>query len=435
MVEESTLPESQLPSTPSTSSSKSPHWSESFVEHLRTVHFALSILAVAMIFTLLSGKEYDEQKAIAQALEIRDMNQKWDTEMIRLFDNLTAAQGKYFPVRVRLATVGKSFAFPDFKLTIFDIGKEDLMSVTQWQAVVAAGRRPTSIASFRSWWNTLHRGLDIPIPDISGPAKPASLNAVKIIGAAGPPTDCHFVYNHLSPEPESCWFSPYSWPTLPNDIKLDGIDCSKSLHRDSFDCHFTIHRLVGKNDEPIEFLINGSASHIDEKIVRSLYGDWGYGDFDTAFPDLTKAVYPNLEYIDLNVLTDKLSDGSRGDQVIEAFGLKIAASDVSRWGVLLLLAAQFYFWLHLRELTVRIAPTDPGWNVAWIGIYQPWLALITVIISACAFPIVAASLAGSRIRFERHPHLQLLTECTAIGVSAYLAISTMFKLCKLRSGR
>jgi hypothetical protein len=128
-----------------------PHWSESLVEHLRTVHFALSIVGVAVIVTLSVGTEYDAQKALAQALEIRDFIQKWQTDMTQLYDNLLAEQWKSFPRRIGLGLARDQPIFFKIENAFFDVTKETLMSMSQRQSVVVADRRPASIASLRSW--------------------------------------------------------------------------------------------------------------------------------------------------------------------------------------------------------------------------------------------------------------------------------------------
>jgi hypothetical protein len=68
------------------------------------VHFALSILAVAMIFTLLAGREYDSQKAWIEAAEIRDLSENWATKMSRLFDGMfsNSPAGRFVPITLQI---------------------------------------------------------------------------------------------------------------------------------------------------------------------------------------------------------------------------------------------------------------------------------------------------------------------------------------------
>jgi hypothetical protein len=426
MGEEPTPSTAPLPSTSSTSSSPSPHWSESFVEHLRTVHFALSILAVAIGFTLLSAKEYDAQKAWRQATEIRDLNEKWDKDMSLLYQASFAPEGRSqsLPASFSLWERGRN------NYGSITITWDDLMSEPHWRAFAAGDKKPSSVASFKSWWNALNEGFDIPIPTMEEHSvRPCSTR--RFLSTTRDPKK-GFADGRCD-----AGIYPGNQVQIQNS-KLIRLKCDDepepAIRPDNYVtyCNFLIQN-SDTNFEPHDV---GFIAHVDQQtVIKSLFGDWSNGDFQVAFPDLSRAATPGLEYVSLEHLPDRLNEGSSADQVIEAFGLKIAASDVTRWGVLILLAAQFYFWLHLHELTQRIEPTDPGWNVAWIGIYQPWLAFITVIVSACALPIAAASLAGARIHFERHPHLQLLTACAAIGASACLAISTAFKLYRLRGGR
>jgi hypothetical protein len=431
-------PPAFTPSSPSLPSS--PHWSESFVEHLRTVHFALSILAVAIIFTLLSGKEYDALKATTQASEILSLSENWDRNMSRLFDALPAMQGKGLPAHDGLYVI-KDKKRHDFLLAsklpepssnyevhYFIVSKENLRSVRQWQDFAGPDKRPTTVASFRLWWNTLHRGVSIPVADIGGPDSSEGCRTILLEGPGVPPRA-----RPKATDPTNC--SVEMELGIPHDDSgLDSIDCYDfDGEKGTADCNVFAHRLDLHKTE-FAFGIVGFDSYIDETIMKLLYGDWGIGVFKTAFPDLAKATSPDLEYVDLKSLVDRLSEGSKGDQVIEAFGLKIAATDVTRWGLLVLLAAQFYFWLHLYELTRRIEPSDPGWKVAWIGIYQPWLAFVTVVVSACILPLVAASLAAYRLRLDGHPYWQRSITALATGVSACLALSIGSKLYKLRSG-
>jgi hypothetical protein len=440
------------PSTPSPSLPTSPHWSESFVEHLRAVHFALSILAVAIIFTLLSGNEYDAQKAWTQASEIRDLSENWDRYMVHLFDSLSEANdGMQLPAEVGLGMEfikdsNKTLYYSGF----FAIHREDVMSGDEWQFFAGQFARPTSASSFRSWWEKLHRGVDLYFPNpqvvafdksnLEGERKCSGFvtypNTVSLRVVCGSIS----AVGHAQDGPSI---------TSREHLQLIHLACKDSLHPSmSANCTFElkgsamtvpdIFESKPPRPEPVwatnlHYTENAKSVRIYETVTQKFYSDWKAGDFQTAFPDLAKAD-SGLENIPLKELPERLAQGLKQDQVIETFGLKIAVTDVTRWGLLILLAAQFYFWLHLHELTRRIEPSDPGWKVAWIGIYPQWLAFITVVVSACVLPLVAASLAGYRLRFEGHPHWQRSIEALAIGFSAYLALSTGFKLYKLRSG-
>jgi hypothetical protein len=424
----------------SQSPTASPHWSESFVEHLRTVHFALTLLALAIIFTLASGKQFDSQKARTEASEILALTENWESNTSRLFDVVLARYKKESPISVELMLIKRKFEHtpqgPHQKKSFFiaddrrqlSVTSRELMSVAAWQQLAGKDQRPTTVAAFSAWWDRLHKGIDVPIPRIN----PGEMGhhckiyvAELVVANSGPfPKESDDGLCYLQVEYGS-------YPEV--DSKLETIECFPFTDRTDVDSCVLSARGLDPARTPFAFGLVADVAHIDEKIMKKFSADWSDGTFSEAFPDLASAVAKQIEFLDLKTLQERLNDGSKADQVIEAFGLKIAASDVTRWGILLLLATQFYFWLHLHELTRRIEPTDPGWNVAWIGIYQPWLAFTTVVVSVCALPWFAALLGASRLRFEQHPHAQRAASIVIIGVSAFLALATAWKLYKLRS--
>src|SRR5206468_8659055 len=69
-------------------------------------------------------------------------------------------------------------------------------------------------------------------------------------------------------------------------------------------------------------------------------------------------------------------------QILEFAGLKFP---VARWGVLVILLVQLYFWLLVRELNAKINPTEaPGLDVAWIGVFARRSARFTFLSSLFA---------------------------------------------------
>ncbi|HEV2731050.1 MAG TPA: hypothetical protein VGV15_13540, partial [Terriglobales bacterium] len=64
-----------------------------------------------------------------------------------------------------------------------------------------------------------------------------------------------------------------------------------------------------------------------------------------------------------HVLKNKPNESAES---FEAFGIKVPSAVVMRFGILLVIAVQVYFLTHLIELSKRLSPTDPGWEVAWV---------------------------------------------------------------------
>jgi hypothetical protein len=58
------------------------HWSKDFVEHLRTVHFALIAVSAGLILLVLSARKYDAIVALVQIEEIIDLQKQWSPQWI-----------------------------------------------------------------------------------------------------------------------------------------------------------------------------------------------------------------------------------------------------------------------------------------------------------------------------------------------------------------
>src|ERR1700683_4014015 len=58
------------------------HWSKDFVEHLRTVHFALMAISAGLLLLVLSAREYNAVAALVQIEEIISLKSQWSVRWI-----------------------------------------------------------------------------------------------------------------------------------------------------------------------------------------------------------------------------------------------------------------------------------------------------------------------------------------------------------------
>jgi hypothetical protein len=140
----------------------SPHWSEDFVEHIRTVHFSLVAVCLALIGLLQFEKPRDVKTAQSQLQEIKAAVDAWDSQQVS------------GTVRDAFFNAGGGFATGPF--TGFEIFQHNLMitdSPLIWVPSEKAGRgeavsqsdfmrdkimkKPVSLADFRDFWNLLNR--------------------------------------------------------------------------------------------------------------------------------------------------------------------------------------------------------------------------------------------------------------------------------------
>jgi hypothetical protein len=121
---------------------------------------------------------------------------------------------------------------------------------------------------------------------------------------------------------------------------------------------------------------------------------WKPGRFAHSFPELAQLT-KDLEVGTIETWKVKLEEQRlRTGESFEAVGIKIPADAVTKWGIFLVLAVQLYFLCHLVELSRKLRSSDPGWEVAWIGMYQKPLGALVFSCSALLLPVVAVLVLG-----------------------------------------
>jgi hypothetical protein len=154
-------------------------------------------------------------------------------------------------------------------------------------------------------------------------------------------------------------------------------------------------------DPPFRVIFLTEASTIDFRAQESLirhFHSWVplSGSFDHSFPELNK-ITRNFQTLEIDKFDPILeAEQNRNGESFEAFGVKFPAEATTRWGVLIILAVQLYFWIHLRELSQKLQPGDAGWEVAFIGMYTSLPSRIVYFISSCILPVLAVSALGIR---------------------------------------
>jgi hypothetical protein len=81
---------------------------------------------------------------------------------------------------------------------------------------------------------------------------------------------------------------------------------------------------------------------------------------------------------------------------MEFLGLKIPESTISMWGVIIIVAVQCYFWLHLQAFWSRQTLNDLGLNLAWIGLYPGFGARCISLGSISALPVFVTAYLASQ---------------------------------------
>jgi hypothetical protein len=414
------------------------HWSVDFVEHLRLVHFTLVTLSVALIILLSGTRDRDVARALTQASQIVELQEGWPKHIAAIYD--TAATRANFGGRV---------AFPFFigsesrwELGTLELPPDEFNKYDRWKYDgIDMFDVPQTLSDFRGWWNTLHQGARINLPGVVDPGNGSHKIfscEVKLAGRLkNSKTRLGYEKKHnesfgcKAPDPTvdlgmiEGWFEIglYDGGSY-NDQDIDVVDIVGS------------HDAAGRREE-IRITVAVQSLPIDDADLRAIFADWRTGPFDSAFSELL-SVSDGLETLPLKILLTRIADlGPKGEQPLEALGFKIPAADITKWGLLILLAVQFYFWLHLHEFNQKAEASSPGRDVAWIGVYKSRVAVGTVLLSACIIPAGALTILIRRLPADlpkswNHDVVQRLTVSAAI-IGAVLALATAWRLLSLRS--
>lgn len=416
-------------------------WSVDFVEHLRTVHFLMVSLSAALIIIVAGSRDRHVANALSQATEIADFSDRWQDVRSALFAQAVRQSGLKIDDReIDTVFVLKSARFSMQRTGVqFSIPPTEYTKYEAWKIKgpdMSAG--PRTLAEFRNWWQALRAGLTIRIPDLESASTrdryrcDAEIkdpnDAVHVMAR----TNCELVGMMAFISERVILKGELHFHHLGNDdtvflygeLPVKGVSTKGTLEEQILEIY------VG-DQWPLKSVL------LKEDSMKAIFGDWKTGDFESAFPELA-AVSSDLNNIPLKSLPSRLADlQPKGTENIEAVGIKLPSEQVTRWGLVVLLAAQFYFWLHLHEFSLKVDGTSPGLDVAWIGVYRSRAALCVNVVSACAIPVVAISVLAQHLPADLPPiwgegAVRVIIAIVLLA-TAVLAAFTADQLFKVRS--
>jgi hypothetical protein len=423
------------------------HWSKDFVEHLRAVHFALVIVSVVLITASTSGLDGRLSKALTQIQQIASLEKQWTLVPGKVIDHALSEEGQdqwdtRMTVVAPLAYLPRRVAYPKIY-----VGKDILISPDAWKF----DERPfptdmSTLSDFSDFWNDLHAGFILRVPErptynstcVEGVRFTGQDGSVNSIDGTDPAAQgkffCSFDTGHI--------LSGKSDRRLETKILLYTVPGVKSLNPGawleiaSLLPASSAQRMHVKSVELVSRVYVSARRYrmTEREFIPIFHKDWKEGDFATAFAELNSAA-SGVRTLDIGDAVHRIeaeAEASRKD--VSILGLNIALSDLSKWGGVLLLSVQLYFWLHLHELANRIEPGAEGWDVAWIGLYTTRLAFLTALVTCSLLPVTAAVCLAVKISIL---HVYYQKPATAISIvvavlSALLAVVTYRKLFDLR---
>jgi hypothetical protein len=96
-------------------------------------------------------------------------------------------------------------------------------------------------------------------------------------------------------------------------------------------------------------------------------------------------------------------------------------------GAVIIVLIQLYFWLHLRELSLRANPDDAALTtVAWIGLYPGIYSGVISILTVCILPVAVIAYGIWTLGFS-------LASFTVLTVGCLLALHSALLLQRIRN--
>lgn len=352
------------------------HWSKDFVEHLRTVHFALIVTCVALIVIKTSGTESTYQKARSQI----DLVKKLVPEM-----NGTAFAGRAEKV-YSAANRKKESNY----VTSYHRGSETFrasMSVSQvfivaeapWRGSQPPKTHPGYPVGTMEWANTAMSYQQVGSLENFKTAWDA-ISKHYVLGSCNGSTAPELVQNHDIDK-----LFTEDGPAARGKPADTYLACSPENEEDyAVEQELGARRTQNTGDsDPLLVLADAGHSVIvglldqeyvsffPEDLLRAKFPDLPQGQFSEAFADLNELTN-GLQSDKIDELQAWLSSqqSQHSSESFEAFGVRFPASATVSWGTVVVLAVQIYLLLHLRELAPRLTSDDPGLDVPWVGLYR-----------------------------------------------------------------
>ncbi|MFL6390110.1 MAG: hypothetical protein ACJ71U_21730 [Terriglobales bacterium] len=397
--------------------SPSAHWSKDYIEHLRTIHFALIAACVAAWIIGGAPDTYRIRAAQRQLRTIQDFLKnrapKWqqqDRDDLFLSAVTARIDGVDYAIRVPSTFEVVEPSCPAItnhsRLTVGQAGKvfskiDRLQDFeTTWNGMICSKESVymtllvastlTVTADIREFGNLPKNPKSFDFKQV-----PASLSETIPRGAIS--LDLLLGDNVVQqqtreqPTRSHIKFMPLRGPRreFPLDPKFDIGYFSGTLG--NYVVVLYVELSPGLTVEPVHSLLQE-----DEP-------QWACDkSFSECFPELQWFSSRRKNYR-LQDLQDSIDDQVAGFQPhdFEALGIKFPIEDQARWGILLLVALCIYLWLHLRELSPKIASTEEGLNVAWVGIYPSIYARVLTWATILFVPVLSiVVLAQSGLRYE-----------------------------------
>jgi hypothetical protein len=390
------------------------HWSKDFVEHLRTVHFALIATSAALLIVALTSKPYSMEVAKSELRRLLQLQSHWSDKERPVYGNSLPLKSNKSRKEL-LDSLGDKF---NVQLTELEnvtskpikIGEncclviDDELDVKQRSSGInVLAKMPSNMVFLNSKVGPTIKTLPDAIPEFSNSLSdlrrfwntleelhprfyfPDSLDPIGVI------TDSEGNFKgKIEVRPSKNTLEAFLYGDIAEKHPVSFELAETYGHKDEFTLEFKGEYRSDKK-QPLIF-------HL---LVRDIY----YTDFDGGFladylhlksRDFETALYDLLQVADKNGIEDfkdlkevlATTEVSEAP-VFEAFGIKFPADIAALGGAIVMLSTQLYFFIYLRKLCVNLSADDPGWEVPWMGMDSSRLARMVLFVTVIVLPVLS----------------------------------------------
>jgi hypothetical protein len=386
------------------------HWSKDFVEHLRSVHFALMTVCASLLVLMLHAKNYDPRMALTEAEEILKFKQTWSVEwalktlewkpvQLHTCEYAGPASDGVVPIETPggqlvagvLETIPSATRkHQDFMLLLPKPSWFQPASFSRKSGLlVSVESLPTTKLGFAAWWD----GLDTFKPTIYVPGDMCTEAVVTDATGNQHTNQYALVRSEITKESQST-------RTLKADVTMINSGGSNKFGYS-----------VDLGSSQIAFFPFASIQGLTltREELAAHFKSWGTGSFIDAFYDFDQAS-KDIAYWDLEDIGRRLAEDAAKVDVFEVWGVRIPAGQLTIGGICVVLGIQFYLMLYLKSLRGKLRPQDAGWDVPWLAMDLSLLARCAYFLSVTALPVFAIWLLVQRGWYAHPAHQPVSAE-------------------------
>ena len=382
---------------------------KTYIEHLRRVHFTLVVVALGLVMTILLSQPTEISRAISDLEKIQRIDSLWNSSWLMehafaRYPELKSVSHLPRTARIkfnRFCNVTDLVFRLEIRPSVVDRSISGKFNVSK----VGLGYN-TTLANFRHMWDNLGEGLDVLLPcegSLNGGEVEVVLwdnegdqdIAITVDGEVEETSNLKHTGN-----------TPVLTLVFTDSARSYGMSYGGAPPKYSSTAPFlyaSVTRWDKADDQWLSALLGQNAPASGEVLIsisgyrsKRIHGQsaldkyYGvgferYGPFEEAFRELD-ALTSDIQNVNLESLAQVLeNERKRTSESFQAFGLKVPAKDLSRWGSPLVVVIQLYFLLRLRTL-VSMLDASERQSAPWIGIYNDSLSQVTTVISAVMLP-------------------------------------------------